>query len=246
MSILVTITTVTYNSEETLTKTLESVLNQTYRNIEYFIIDGQSKDNTVEIARSYEEKFREAGISYTIISEPDKGMYDAINKGIEKATGEIIGNINSDDWYESDAIEKVVKCYEETCFDLMYADLRMIQKNGKNFIKRAKKGKIVTSRNWNHPTQFGTKKLYSEQKYKLESLHDDFDLYLRVIKQGYKIVILNEVLANFRMEGMSHTKSIRDAVKRGKARYKIYRNNGYSILYFFECVLAEVGKFILG
>ena len=94
MNPLVTITTVTYNSEKTLSKTIESVLNQSYKKIEYIIVDGESNDNTLQIAMSYKTLFEKRGISFRIISEKDRGMYDAINKGIDLARGEIIGNIN--------------------------------------------------------------------------------------------------------------------------------------------------------
>lgn len=243
---LVTITTVTYNSAKTLAQTIESVLGQTYRPIEYIIVDGLSKDDTVAIAKSYEEAFRRKGIAYRIISEEDNGMYDAINKGIDLAKGEIIGNINSDDWYEPKAVEKVVRFFQDTGCDLMYADLRMIRKDGTSFIKRSKKTRIATSRGWNHPTQFARKSLYDQEKYKCESLHDDFDLLLRVKRKGYQIEILHEVIANFRMDGMSHDRNIRRAIERGRARYRIYRNNGYSRLYLLECVFIEAAKFVIG
>lgn len=243
---LVTITTVTYNSEKTLAQTIESVLNQTYRPIEYIIVDGLSNDGTVPIARSYEEAFRQNGIAYRIISEKDNGMYDAINKGIGLAKGEIIGNINSDDWYEPAAVEKAVRFFHDTGCDLMYADLRMRKKDGTSFIKRSRETRIATSRGWNHPTQFARKSLYDKEKYKCESLHDDFDLLLRVKRKGYKIGILHEVLANFRMDGMSHDRNIRRTIDRGRARYRIYRNNGYSRLYLLECVAIEAVKFVIG
>lgn len=243
---LVSITTVTYNSEKTLARTIESVLNQTYADIEYLIIDGKSTDKTVAIANAYCEKMKQRGIKYRIISEQDHGMYDAINKGIALATGDIVGNINSDDWYEKDAIEKVVACFEKTGCDFMYADLRMIRPDGSSFIKHSKESRIVTSRGWNHPTQFAKRQLYIDNPYKVESLHDDFDLLLRISNKDYKIAILNEVLANFTMEGMSHKRSISESFKRGKARYQIYRNNGYSKWYILECVFIETAKLILG
>lgn len=246
MKPLVSITTATYNSEKTIARTIESVLNQTYGNIEYIIIDGQSKDRTLQIAEKYRVEFEKRGMSYTIISEKDRGMYDAINKGIRAAKGEIVGNINSDDWYEPGAIAKVVKKYNQTKFDFMYGDLRIIFPDGKSKIKKAKKSKYLTSRNWNHPTQFATRKLYLKESYKLESMYDDFDLFLRVTRKGYHIEIVNKVLANFTMEGMSHKRSICDAIDRGSARYKIYRNNGYSRWYILECFLAEMMKLILG
>ena len=94
-----TIITVSYNSEATISRTIESVLMQEYRPLEYLVIDGDSKDKTVAIANSYGDRFRERGISFRIVSEPDKGIYDAMNKGIALATGEVIGILNSDDRY---------------------------------------------------------------------------------------------------------------------------------------------------
>ena len=245
MKPLVTITTVTFNSEKTLEQTIQSVLQQTYPYIEYIIVDGLSTDRTLQIARNYTDAFRERKFFYRIVSECDNGMYDAINKGISLAHGEIIGNINSDDWYEPDAVERTVRFFEETDCDLMYADLRMIRRDGTSFIKHSRESRLVTSRGWNHPTQFAKKSLYDREKYKCESLHDDFDLLLRIKKKGYKTAILHEVTANFRMNGMSHARNLKRALERGRARYRIYRNNGYSRLYWFECVMIEVAKFFL-
>lgn len=246
MNPLVTITTVTLNSEKTLRQTIESVLNQTYQHIEYIIVDGMSTDGTLQIANSYTEAFHDKGYLYRIICEKDNGMYDAINKGISLAQGEIIGNINSDDWYEPEAVERTVCFFEKTGCDLMYADLRMIKKDGTSFIKHSRETRIATSRGWNHPTQFARKSLFDKEKYKCESLHDDFDLLLRVKKKGYKTAILHEVTGNFRMEGMSHDRSIRRAVERGRARYRIYKNNGYSRLYWLECAMIETAKLLFG
>lgn len=103
---LVTIISVAFNSEATIARTIESVLNQTYENIEYIIVDGASQDKTVEIAKSYQAAFdKRPGRTLTIISEPDKGMYDGLNKGAKLAHGELVGQINTDDWYEPDAVE---------------------------------------------------------------------------------------------------------------------------------------------
>ena len=243
---LVTIITTTYNSEKTLSQTIESVLTQTYPELEYIIVDGLSSDRTIEIARSYEKHFLKKGFMYHIVSERDSGMYDAINKGISMAKGEIIGNINSDDWYESDAVEKTVDFFRKTNCDFMYADLRMVKRDGKSYIKHSGKGNVVSSRDWNHPTQFVRKSVYEHERYKCESIHDDFDLLLRVKAKNYKIGIMNEVTANFRMDGMSHERSLQKAFQRGKARYRIYRNNHYSRLYWLECFLVEAGKYVFG
>lgn len=246
MKPLVTILTVTLNSEETLAQTIESVLEQTYEKIEYLIIDGLSEDRTLEIAHSYEEAFLRKGFDYRIVSEKDNGMYDALNKGVQMCKGEIVGNINSDDWYEADAVEKTVQCFENTGCDLLYADLRMHRKDGTTFIKYAKETKLATSRGWNHPTQFAKRELYLREAYKCEGLHDDFDLLLRIKKRHYQTAILHCVTANFRMEGMSYEKGLAQTMKRIRTRYSIYRNNGYSRLYLLECVLIEAAKSVIG
>lgn len=240
------IITVAYNSEKTIRRTIESVLNQTMAPIEYIIVDGLSKDKTVEIANSYKEIAREKGIELIVISEHDNGMYDAMNKGIKMAKGQIVGMINSDDYYETDAIAKVNKVYETKGFDMFFADLIMHMPNGSTFIKKARNRKYSTSRDWNHPTTFITKSLYKTYQYKNETIHDDYDLVLRIKKSGAKIEILNEPLANFTMEGVSHQRNLKDTIQRIKIKYQIYRNNGYSPFYIVECVMVEVAKFIIG
>ena len=116
-AVKVGITTATFNNAETISRTIESVLNQTYANVSYVIMDGLSTDNTVEIARSYEEKFKEKNIPFTVISEKDGGMYDAINKATALLDVELVGNVNGDDFYEADAVEKMVKLYEKERYD---------------------------------------------------------------------------------------------------------------------------------
>ena len=108
MNPLISIITVCFNSSKTIRQTIESVLNQTYTNIEYILVDGKSTDNTVAIIEEYAPQFTAKGIVYRWVSEPDAGIYDAMNKGIKLATGEWIGIINSDDWYELDACENML------------------------------------------------------------------------------------------------------------------------------------------
>ncbi len=251
MTPFISVITPSYNSGQTISKTIESILKQNCSNIEYIIMDGASTDETLRIAESYREALEARNIRYRIVSEPDKGIYDAMNKGIRLAEGKLIGIINSDDWYEENALQRVEETYRATPFDMFYADLRIVgydnQGNLKEkMIKHSRLRRIAVSRDWNHPTTFITKETYNRFQYKLESVHDDWDLVLRIRKAGCKIVVLNEVLANFRMGGVSNEKSLKKCVARGKARYRIYRNNGYSRWYWWECVAIEAVKWVIG
>lgn len=108
----ISIITVTYNSEKTLKDTLESVLKQTYKDYEHIIVDGLSKDNTIEIVKEYEKRYN-GKLRY--ISEKDTGLYDAMNKGIKMATGDIIGILNSDDIYaHENVLQEIAKKFKET------------------------------------------------------------------------------------------------------------------------------------
>lgn len=240
------IITICFNSEDCIRKTIESVLNQTCSDYEYFIIDGASSDKTVSIAEEYIAGFKEKGIPYHISSEPDKGIYDAMNKGIRKASGTIVGIINSGDWYERDALETVNQEYDDHPFDMFYADINIYKTDGNCIIKRSKNGLIVTSRNWNHPTTFVTRSTYEDLGlFKCEGIHDDFEFFLRVKKSGKNIVIRNKVLANFVLGGASNKKDLHSCFMRMKDRYRAYRVNGYSRAYLLECFAMEVIKGVL-
>ena len=243
---LISVITVCFNSEKTIRNTIESVLNQTYDNVEYIVVDGLSEDGTVQIAQEYEQRFADKGYRYKIISEKDNGIYDAMNKGIRTASGEIIGIINSDDWYEPKALETVANAYKATPFDMFYADLRIIRENGSSFIKHSRFEKYPSSRNWNHPTTFITKKTYDEcGLFACQGFYDDYDLVLRIRHAGKKIVIVNELLANFRVGGVSNKKSLKACLNRVNDRYRCYHDNGYSCLYYVECLATELAKLII-
>ncbi len=245
--LLVSIITVSYNSEKSIRRTIESVLNQTYSKIEYHIVDGLSSDNTIAIAHEYDEKFAEKGMRYIVSSEKDNGIYDAMNKGILRSAGEIVGIINSDDWYEKKAVKTVVSTYGKTKFDYYYGDINLIKQNGKKILKHSKKKSFVTSRHWNHPGSFVKRQVYSELGlFKGEGIHDDFDFFLRVKRARKKIVIENVLLANFCVGGVSNDRSLAKCRQRCLDRYRCYRDNGYSRLYFIECILMEVMKYLLG
>lgn len=246
MGPLVSIVTVAFQSEKTIGTTIESVLKQTYPRIEYIIVDGKSRDQTVEIAASYREKLEQKGYLFRIVSESDRGIYDAMNKGIRMAQGEIIGLINSDDWYEPDAVELTVRTMEETGCDITFGHILLHLSNGKTMVKKASLGKVETSRHWNHPSMFVRAQVYKAFPFPCVGIHDDYTCYLAMKKAGKKIQVIPHVLAHFKMGGTSNRRSLKMSVKRIGDRYSCYRSNGYSRLYLLECILMEAAKFILG
>lgn len=246
-NIKISIITVAYNSETFIGRTIESVLAQTYPSLEYLIIDGDSRDKTVETAESFRAALEARGVEYRIVSEPDRGIYDAMNKGIRLATGDIIGILNSDDWYEPEAVQTAAETFINRGCDLMFADIRMHKADGTTFIKKARQRKYQTSRDWNHPTTFVRAGLYKEYPFRDLGIHDDYGFYLRMRGMGMKIVTVDKVLANFRMGGASNRKDLGAAKKRILDRYRYcYRINGYSRWYLIECVAIEAAKMILG
>lgn len=242
----VSIITVSFNSEKTIARTIESVLSQTYENIEYIIVDGASKDRTAEIAESYKDAFFEKGIRYTVISEPDRGMYDALNKGAALATGELVGQINSDDKYEPDAVETMVSLYEKEHYDVAWGSLNMISPKG-TFIKHAKIGKLWTTSGWCHPAMFSRREILLQFPYALETMYDDFDYITAVHKAGKKIVTIDKVVSNFTFGGTQSTKkSLSEVKRRVNITYGIYKKYGMSKFYYLYRWAFELAKYFVG
>ena len=123
----ISVITATFNSGKTVRDTLESVLRQTYKEIEYIIVDGKSTDDTMDIVRDYEPRFNGR---MTYVSEPDRGIYDAMNKGIAMATGDVVGILNSDDFYTSDdVLETVAQVMSDANVDAVYGDVHYVNDN---------------------------------------------------------------------------------------------------------------------
>lgn len=205
----VSIITITYNSSATVEDTLRTVVSQDYPNLEYIIIDGKSKDKTLEIVEKYKH-----GIA-KVVSEKDKGLYDALNKGIKQATGDIIGMLHSDDLYANDqVISKVVKKFEEDpTIEGVYADLVFVNRNDVNKVMRTwNSGEYEEDafvRGWMppHPTFFVKKECYEKfGGFNTElKLSADYELMLRLIhKNKIKLAYLNEVIVKMRMGGVSN------------------------------------------
>lgn len=242
----ISVVTVAYNSEKGIGKTIESVLRQSWGDVEYLIIDGKSSDRTVEIAESYRNALEEKGIVYQIVSEPDNGIYDAMNKGIRMASGDVIGLLNSEDTYEPCALQTVAETFARTDCELMFANIRIHKPDGSSFVKRARQRRFQTSRDWNHPTTFVRADVYKANPFRNLGIHDDYGFYLQMRRQNRRIVTVDEVLADFRMGGASNRKNLKAAGKRIMDRYKYcYRINGYSRWYLAECVFIEAVKMLV-
>lgn len=208
--VLVSIITVSYNSQATIMDTLESILNQSYDDIEYILIDGKSKDNTVNIIKHYKEKFNNKGICYKWISEPDSGIYDAMNKGIKMCNGEIIGIVNSDDYLEKKAIEKVVQAYyKHPNFDIYHGDIKMqIQNQQCSYVKKKLDNMSDFKFNGmpvNHPATFVKKSVYERLGvFKTEYRNaGDYEFILRCLYNDIRFFRIFEVLSNMRDGGQS-------------------------------------------
>lgn len=242
----ISIITACYNSEKTIERTIKSVLVQNVDNLEYIFIDGKSDDKTIEIIKQYEQAFIEKHWIYKYISEPDNGMYDAMNKGIHMATGDLIAILNSDDWYEDNALSIVYDQYRiNPNADIFMGAIRIFNGN-QIIIKKARNRKYKTSRDFNHPAMFVTKECYKEVgNYKIDNVHDDYGWYLKALKDNKRISIIEAVLTNYPTGGAGSVKSIKNTVRRIVKKYQIYKENGYSPFYFFECVGQEMVKFIL-
>lgn len=199
---LVSVITPCYNSAGTIEKTLERIENQTYKNIEYIIIDGGSTDNTLEIIERHKDRLPK---NLKIASEKDNGIYDAMNKGIRLAKGRLIGIVNSDDFYENDTVEQAVRNYSGGRYEVVYGMQRNIL-NGREKTVFIHHYGFLPQQMITHPTCFVTADAYKElglfdANYRSAA---DYDLMLRFY-ESKKVVFtpVMRVMSNFRMGGMS-------------------------------------------
>lgn len=208
MSLKISIITAVYNNCNTIAQAIESVLSQDYPTIEYIIIDGCSKDGTVEIIRHYEERISKW------VSEPDHGIYDAMNKGLQMATGDVIGLLNSDDFYESsDILSSIALIFQRENPDALYGDLLYVDAQNTNKIVRYWKSKAFHKdaflKGWMppHPTFFVKTEVYKRYGYfdtRLKSAAD-YELMLRFIhKNQIRLAYLPRILVRMRTGGISN------------------------------------------
>lgn len=203
----ISIITVVWNNAKTIKDAINSVLNQRYSNIEYIIIDGQSTDGTFDIINSYGSKIAK------FISEPDKGIYDAMNKGIKLATGDIVGILNSDDFYlDNEVIQKVVNAFVQNNVQSVFADLVYVKSDDLNKIVRYYDSSKCIPKNFHkamypaHPTFFVKKDVYDNFGYfKINyKIAADFDIIARFLYTHHiSYFYLQEPIIKMRLGGVS-------------------------------------------
>lgn len=216
---LVSIITVVFNGEKHLEQTIKSVLEQTYANIEYIIIDGKSTDGTIKIIKKYETKIS------TFISEKDTGIYNAMNKGLALATGKIVGILNADDYYYPETIQLVVEKFEQSNADVVYGNMTKLRTfNEKECFKEVQPDISLMEKTMPifHPATFVKKELYEKigtfnEKYKLSA---DYDFIYRAYKADAVFEYIPQPLTVFRIDGATSTNC-----KSYKEGYQILKSN---------------------
>jgi glycosyltransferase involved in cell wall biosynthesis len=203
---LVSIITVCYNSRETISKTIDSLIIQTSHNFEYIIIDGGSTDGTIELIRSYETLFNNNAIPFMWKSDKDEGIYDAMNKGIDLSCGTLIALLNSDDWYNPDTIENIIFAYQNhSDIGVFHGIVKFWKNNIFHSLHGASESFIESGSFPPHSTCFIKKSVYNiigpyDLRYPIAA---DYDMLLRIKKNGVKFFLVEKVLANFSLHGIS-------------------------------------------
>lgn len=222
----ISIITVAYNAQNTIERCINSVFGQKFKNVEYIIIDGGSTDGTCRIIENYREKID------VFISEPDKGIYDAMNKGLALATGDVIGTINADDFFADDnVLYDIARVFSEQNTQILYGDLDYIDPSDK-VIRKWRSGRYSRGMfNWGwmppHPTFYCKKSLFDKLGvYKLDyGSAGDYELMLRFIHlNDIDAYYLNKVLIKMVVGGVSN-KSLGNRVQAMRFDLKAMRNN---------------------
>lgn len=230
--LLVSIITVCRNSASTIERTFESVLRQSYSPLEYIVVDGASHDGTIDILGKYESVFLKEGISFRWLSEPDFGIYDAMNKGLDRAQGEIVGILNSDDYYEPGALQAVASAADSNPdVGIFYGFLRVHWGGEEILTYRYRYERYLLNRQsgiysaTQHPTCFVRTRVYDllGQFDTRFSIAADHDFLIRASLAGVKFHALDTVISNFTSGGASDQMS---DFTRHKERYEVWQKNG--------------------
>lgn len=244
----ISIITVCFNAADTLGETLDSVADQTYQDIEHIVIDGRSTDGTVAVLKA---KGRRVAVWR---SEPDRGIYDAMNKGILLATGDVVGMLNADDIYADETVlEQVAAIFSDPAVDACYADLVYVSADDTTRVRRYWRScsyrEGLFERGWMpaHPTFFVRRRVYEEHglfdtQFKLQS---DFELTMRFINvRRIKTVYMPRIWVRMRMGGASN-RSIRNVMRGNIEAYKACRKHGIKVspLFFLRKIISRIPQF---
>ena len=236
---LFSIITVCYNSEKTIRRTIESLLKQSFTDFEYIIVDGASKDSTLDIIKEYQVQFN-GRMRY--ISEPDKGIYDAMNKGIAMAQGDVIGIVNSDDFYEPDALLDISNAIDEKT-DILYGMVRHCSNDGLQELRISRNNHfLLNCCNLEHPGVFVKKSCYQQHgvfdlQYKVFA---DYELMLRFSRKNALFKPVDKIVTNFSAGGVS---GATPAYEMYQIRYRYGITNKF--WYCAECAVEFFLKRIL-
>lgn len=243
----VSIITTCYNRETTIRDCIESLLSQDYPDIEYIVVDGASEDSSLSIINEYKNRITK------IVSEPDKGMYEAINKGIRMATGDIIGLLHSDDfYYKPDRISLIVKEMIDTGADIVYGNGLYVDKCDPSKIVRKwmskKYSKPRMKLGWLplHPTVYVRRECFDKCGLYDESFRiaADSDFLIRYLyKENFKVGYLKRYIVRMRMGGLSTDP--KEMKQKWAEDIRLYRNHGFSPYWTLACkVLSKIPQFI--
>lgn len=246
----ISIVTVVYNNEKTIQDAIQSVLGQSYGNIEYVIIDGNSQDKTVNMIKDYKDQ-----LGY-FVSEKDNGLYDAMNKGILACTGDVIGILNSDDLYQDlEVINDVMKQFiANPNLDILYGNLVYVKSDDINKVVRNWKSKTYYNRffeNGNvppHPSLFVKKKVYDEAglfdlDYKIAA---DYEFMLRIFKKyNFNSKYFNRLVVRMRLGGASNA-SFFSIIKQNKEVLNAWKKNNLKRPFYLMTlrVLKKLNQFL--
>lgn len=194
----ISVITVCYNAEKTIENTIKSVINQNYKDLEYIIIDGGSTDGTASLIAKYQENF-----PITFISEPDKGIYDAMNKGANLASGDYLNFMNSGDSFFNNTVISDAIPFLEKSYDIVYGNVEVIYKNFK-LIKKEPEPKYLWMGPVNHQSSFIKRETMEKYKYNTDNkLVADFEFFLNVYYHDGKILKINKTIASYANDGIT-------------------------------------------
>lgn len=242
----VSIITSCFNREKTIREAIESVLSQSYTDIEYIIIDGASSDKSLDIINEYKERVS------VILSEPDHGMYEGINKGIRLATGDIVGLLHSDDLlYSKDTIAHIIKAFKHAHSDIIYGNGLFVNATNDKIVRNWISGnyaKKKVKRGWLplHPTVYILRKYFDTLGYYDESfkIAADSEFLLRYLyENNLKIHYLNEYIVRMRMGGASTTFSKNK--QKWSEDIRLYREHNFNPYFSLAGkVLSKIPQFV--